>query len=61
MQYKFICPNCGAEQMIQMRISEYRSEGHLGSCGTEMIRDPKDFCKNYDVKCDGFYAEHQSN
>lgn len=44
-----------------MKIETYKSTGHLCSCGAEMIRDPKDFCRSYDVKCDGFYAEHQSH
>ena len=60
IDYLFVCPKCGNKTVIQMRISEYRSEGHICKCGSEMIRDPGDFSKTYQIKCDGFYAEHPS-
>lgn len=60
MKYKFLCPECGRRAEVQMPISEYRPDGHLCSCGAEMIRDPQDFCRNYRADCSGFYAEHQS-
>ena len=42
MFYPFICPECGHEETISMRISQYVAEGHLCSqCNTEMKRDPK--------------------
>jgi Zn ribbon nucleic-acid-binding protein len=40
--YPFICPKCGCEEIISMRITEYTSEGHeCPKCKTEMKRDPK--------------------
>ena len=42
MFYDFICPKCDKKETIQMRITEYKAEGHLcPSCSTEMKRDPK--------------------
>lgn len=61
MKYKFICPKCGNEKTIEMRISEYKSDGHMCECGAELKRDPKSFCRSYQVNCDGFYAKTQSN
>lgn len=62
MTYAFLCPHCGERATITMRISEYTADGHIcPRCGGVLIRDPKDFGTNYSVKCDGFYAEHQSH
>ena len=42
MFYPFICPKCGHEETITMRITEYVATGHkCPICGTEMKRDPK--------------------
>ena len=42
MYYPFICPKCGQKETIEMRITEYSSEGHICSkCSAEMVRDPK--------------------
>ncbi len=61
MIYRFFCPVCGQKIEISMPLIEYRANGHRCSCGAELVRDPKDFCTNYEVGCDGFYSEHQSN
>lgn len=60
MTYRFICPKCGRETELRMRIEEYQPDGHICECGAELVRDPKDFCTNYSVSCGGFYAEYQS-
>lgn len=60
MEYKFVCPQCGKEHMIQMKMSEYKSEGHICECGAELKRDPNSFCKNFSVNCSGFYAGGKS-
>jgi len=60
MKYLFYCPSCGRKVEISMPISEYHADGHLCDCGELLVRDPKDFGMNYNVKCGGFYAEHQS-
>lgn len=57
MNYKFICPKCGANKEIQMPISEYTAEGHICECGAELKRDPQSFCCSYEAKCDGFYGK----
>ena len=54
MTYKFICPECGKKYDIEMRISEYRKDGHICECGKELVRDPAGFSCNFVVKCDGF-------
>lgn len=42
MFYPFICPKCGLNEAIEMRITQYVATGHLCSrCKTEMKRDPK--------------------
>lgn len=42
MFYPFICPKCGREETISMRITEYIAEGHeCPDCKAEMERDPK--------------------
>ena len=62
MIYRFFCPCCGQKTEISMNVSEYTAEGHpCPDCGTELKRDPKDFCNSYTVNCDGFYSEHQSS
>ena len=61
MIYRFKCPVCGQTEEIQMRISKYRPSGHICKCGAELIRDITDFGMNYQTKCDGFYADHQSD
>lgn len=57
MRYTFICPVCNKQEIIEMSISEYKSEGHYCSCGAELVRDPKSFCQSYQAKCDGFYGK----
>lgn len=55
MIYKFICPECGKEEEISMRISEYTAEGHKCECGVELIRDIRDFGTSFDTsKISGF-------
>ena len=42
MFYDFICPKCNKKETIQMRITEYKAEGHLcPTCNAETKRDPK--------------------
>ena len=42
MFYDFICPECDRQETIEMRITEYKAEGHkCPTCNTEMRRDPK--------------------
>ena len=60
MIYRFVCPQCGKETELSMRIDEYTPDGHFCDCGAELRRDPQDFCKSYAVSCDGFYAEFPS-
>lgn len=59
MFYPFICPKCGNEKTIEMRISEYTSEGHICSnCESEMIRDPKSLVCGMSVDSTGdFYRK----
>ena len=56
MRYPFICPKCGHNEVIVMRIAEYVSEGHkCPKCKTEMKRDPKSqVCMSID-KTGDFY------
>ena len=61
MIYRFVCPSCGRQQEIKMKIDEYRAHGHLCECGEELIRDVSDFCGSYSVNCTGFYSDHPSN
>lgn len=49
MTYKFICPKCGKQKEIDMRISEYTSKGHYCDCGEELKRDVKDICSRFDT------------
>ena len=45
MFYPFICPKCGHNEKIEMRITEYTSEGHhCPKCTTEMKREPQSLC-----------------
>ena len=56
MDYKFICPKCGKEKTITMRISEYKSNGHFCDCGEELKRDVKDFCTSSSRNVEGFFG-----
>ena len=59
MFYDFICPKCDKKETIQMRITEYKAEGHLcPSCNTEMKRDPKSLCCGMSIDTTGdFYRK----
>ena len=40
MYYDFICKNCGNKEVVEMKITEYTSEGHTCSkCQSELGRD----------------------
>lgn len=42
MDYPFVCPNCGHDEIIPMPMSQYTSEGHMcKECNTEMVREVK--------------------
>lgn len=42
MKYDFVCPNCGANIIIEMSMKDYHADGHKCSkCGSELKRDPK--------------------
>lgn len=54
MFYPFICPKCGHEEEITMRITEYKADGHIcPKCETEMKRDPKSLCCGMSVDTTG--------
>ena len=59
MFYPFECPKCGQMETIEMRISEYKSDGHYCSkCNTEMKRDPKSLVCAMSVDTSGdFYRK----
>ena len=59
MFYPFVCPECGQEETIEMRISEYTAEGHnCPKCNTEMKRDPKSLVCGMSVdKTGDFYRK----
>lgn len=59
MFYPFVCPECGHEETITMRITEYVSTGHLcPKCNTEMKRDPKSLCCGMSIDTTGdFYRK----
>lgn len=40
MYYDFVCKNCGNKEIIEMKITEYTSEGHYCPiCNEEMQRE----------------------
>lgn len=42
MKYDFVCPNCGANIVIEMSMKDYHADGHkCDKCGAELKRDPK--------------------
>lgn len=59
MFYDFICPKCNNEETIEMRITEYRPDGHFCSnCKAEMKRDPKDMVCGMSIdKTGDFYKK----
>lgn len=58
MRYGFECPNCEHKEELEMRITEYTSEGHMcPECNTEMKRDVSTMgCMSID-KTGGFYRK----
>lgn len=55
MRYKFICPKCGKQKEIDMKMSEYTNMGHYCDCGKQLIRDVTDIGCNFDTsKISGF-------
>lgn len=57
MTYKFICPECKTEHSVDMKISEYTSEGHnCEKCGHELERSVTDFAGGAIWKCPGAYG-----
>lgn len=57
MTYKFICPKCGKNVEVNMRISEYHSDGHKCDCGAELERDMQDTARDYVCNTTGFYGK----
>ena len=58
MNYPFVCPNCGAEKIISMPITEYKSEGHFCECGEEMTREVKSLVCGLSIdKTSSFYRK----
>jgi len=57
MNYPFVCPNCGHDEIISMPMSEYKGEGHMCSeCNTEMVREVKSLVCGLSVdKTSSFY------
>lgn len=58
MIYTFICKSCNLEEKIEMRMSEYKSEGHKCSkCGKELMRSMSDYTTAPAIwKCSGAYC-----
>lgn len=57
MIYKFICPKCGKEKEVSMRISEYHENGHICDCGAELERNMQDVASGYICNTTGFYGK----
>ena len=58
MEYKFVCPKCNQDEIVNMRISEYTADGHVcKNCGAKLKRSVDSFCRSYSVKCDGFFGK----
>lgn len=59
MIYKFKCtnPECQKEYDVEMKLSEYTSEGHTcPDCGEPLKRCVSDFGVNSQWKCGGAYC-----
>ena len=58
MTYKFTCESCGSEENIEMKMSEYTSEGHTCSkCGGELKRSMSSYTTASAIwKCSGAYG-----
>jgi predicted nucleic acid-binding Zn ribbon protein len=55
--YPFYCPNCGHKENIEMKMTEYKSDGHLCTkCETEMARTIESMVCGYKDTV-GFYGK----
>lgn len=59
MDYPFECPNCGHKEIIPMKMSEYRREGHYCKiCNTEMEREVSSLICGLSIdKTNSFYRK----
>lgn len=57
MYYQFVCPKCNLEEIIEMKMSEYTSEGHkCKNCDSELVRDISTMkCGMFSDKSGDFY------
>lgn len=57
MLYPFYCPKCGHKENVEMKMTEYKSDGHLCSeCETEMNRTIESMVCGYKDAV-GFYGK----
>ena len=54
--YKYYCNKCDEIFEVFLKVEERKSIYNCPICDTESKRDIKDFCSNFDVKCDGFFG-----
>ena len=59
MYYPFICPKCGHNEIIEMKISTYTaSEHYCPVCGEEMTREVKSLVCGMSIdKTSSFYRK----
>ena len=55
--YKYYCKECDKIFEEFFKVEERKSTCNCPDCNTESNRDIKDFCSNFDVKCDGFFGK----
>ena len=59
MTYKFTCESCSSSKDIDMKPSEYKSEGHVcDECGGKLVRDISSYCFSNKWNCSGAYGKH---
>lgn len=58
MRYKFKCTNCNKEQIVEMKPSEYTSEGHVcENCNGKLKRSIDNFAGGALWNCGGSYCK----
>lgn len=56
-EYKYICPTCGNNFIVEKKISEYQPNEDCPKCGEKSNRDIKNYCNEYSCKTTGFYGK----
>lgn len=57
-QYKFHCPICNTDEVVDKKMTEYNPNEPCNICNNPMERKIEDLVSDYVCKTTGFYGKH---